>query len=94
MLLIPGVNHALAGPGAGVLQAERAAGVPFAPGRDLLATIMQWVEEGKAPDRFVASRMGRGGMVERTKLLCPEPQTAAYGSGDPMDAANWRCVRP
>ena len=54
----------------------------------------QWVEQGKAPDRIVASHATKG-VVDRTRPLCPYPQVAAYkGTGSIDDAANFVCKAP
>ena len=51
----------------------------------------QWVEQGKAPDRIVASH-STDGKVDRTRPLCPYPQVATYkGTGSTDDAANFVC---
>jgi feruloyl esterase len=61
---------------------------------DAVSVIEQWVEQGKAPDRIIASRMTRG-KADRTRPLCPYPQIAKYnGSGNTDDAANFSCVAP
>jgi len=58
---------------------------------DMLAAMEQWVEHGKAPDRIEASRT-RNGQTDRTRPLCPYPQTANYkGSGSTDDTANFVC---
>jgi feruloyl esterase len=61
---------------------------------DMLSTLEQWVEKGKAPDQIAASRV-REGKVDRTRPLCPYPQIAQYkGSGSIDDAANFACKMP
>jgi feruloyl esterase len=58
---------------------------------DKIGTLEQWVEQGKAPDMIAASHR-TGGAVDRTRPLCPYPQTAAYkGSGSIDEAANFVC---
>ena len=58
---------------------------------DMLAALEQWVEQGKAPDRIEAARV-RNGQTDRTRPLCPYPQTANYkGSGSIDDTANFVC---
>jgi feruloyl esterase len=58
---------------------------------DMLAALEQWVENKKAPEQIVASH-SRNGAVDRTRPLCPYPQTASYkGSGSTDDAANFVC---
>jgi feruloyl esterase len=62
---------------------------------DPLANLIPWVEHGKAPEAIVASHVGEGGKVLRTRPLCPYPQVARYrGQGSMDDAANFRCVDP
>src|SRR5262245_6488142 len=58
---------------------------------DTLTALEQWVEQKKAPDQIVASRI-RDGKVDRTRPLCPYPQVATYkGSGSTDDGANFVC---
>jgi feruloyl esterase len=94
LYMLPGVDHRRSGPGAGiVLQTEATPAVPATPGRDMLATLQHWVEDGVAPGPFVATKLDAQGQVTRTRLLCPEPQRARYaGSGDVFDAATWTCA--
>jgi feruloyl esterase len=61
---------------------------------DMMGTMEQWVEQGKAPDKIIATRM-KDGKVDRTRPLCPYPQVAKYkGSGSIDDAANFACAVP
>ena len=61
---------------------------------DALTVMEQWVEQGQAPDRIVASRT-RDGAVDRTRPLCPYPQLAVYtGTGSTDDAENFVCRMP
>jgi feruloyl esterase len=56
---------------------------------DMIAALEEWVEQGKAPDRIVASH-ATGGRVDRTRPLCPFPQVAVYsGEGSTDDAASF-----
>ena len=58
---------------------------------DMVAALEQWREQGKAPDRIVASRV-RDGKVDRTRPLCPYPQVATYtGKGSTDEAASFIC---
>jgi Tannase and feruloyl esterase. len=59
-----------------------------------LAALIQWVEEGKAPDRIVAMKIA-GGKVVRTRPLCPYPEVARYkGAGSIDDAESFVCSAP
>ena len=58
---------------------------------DMIGALEQWVEQGTAPDRIVASH-ATNGRVDRTRPLCPYPASASYtGSGSIDDAANFVC---
>jgi feruloyl esterase len=82
LFMIPGMWHCSGGPGANVLfHSDAASAVPLAPDRDLLTALEQWVEQGRAPSSFIASRLGKDGSVERTQLVCPYPGTAKYQAG-------------
>ena len=81
LFLLPGVLHCAGGPGA--------------DGVDWLALVADWVENGNAPDRVVASRIADDGTVELTRALCPHPQVATYdGEGDPTDESSFECAAP
>ncbi|WP_308495390.1 tannase/feruloyl esterase family alpha/beta hydrolase [Duganella aceris] len=48
-------------------------------------------EQGRAPERIVASRI-EAGRLTRTPPLCPYPRQAVYlGTGSSDDAANFVC---
>ena len=58
---------------------------------DMVTALEQWVEQGKAPDQIIASH-ATGGVVDRTRPLCPYPQVATYkGSGSTDEAASFVC---
>ena len=78
MFMMPGVLHCAGGPGP--------------DNADWTGAIVDWVENGKAPDRVVARKLGPGGAATRTRPLCPYPQHAQYkGGGSIDDAANFQC---
>jgi feruloyl esterase len=80
LFMVPGAAHC--GGGDGPAGAELQA--------VMLTALEQWVEKGKAPEQIVASRTANG--AQRTRPLCPFPQTAVYkGSGSTDDAANFTC---
>jgi hypothetical protein len=59
--------------------------------QNLFGALVDWVENGKAPEQILAQQTLAGGVV-RTRPLCPYPQTAVYnGSGSTDDAANFHC---
>jgi feruloyl esterase len=80
LFMVPGMAHCGGGDGTSSF--------------DMLAAVEQWVEKGNAPDQIPASRI-RDGKVDRTRPLCPYPQTAQYkGTGSTDDAANFTCKLP
>lgn len=90
LMLVPGMGHCSGGPGATTLRGDGTL-VPNEPSRDLLAALDRWVEQGQAPDDFVASRVARTA-VERTRPLCSYPKQAVYsGAGDTNAASSYRC---
>lgn len=57
---------------------------------DLLTAVVDWVEQGKAPDAVIATGKAFPG---RSRPLCAYPQYARYkGEGDPEAAANYECA--
>lgn len=56
---------------------------------DLLQAVVDWVEQGKAPEKVIANGAAFPG---RSRPLCAYPQYAEYnGTGNPEDAANFTC---
>jgi len=80
LFMVPGMFHCGGGVGTGTFD-------PDTP-------LVNWVENGKAPDTIAASQVSRG-QTTRSRPLCPYPQIARYkGSGSPDDAANFSCAAP
>jgi tannase/feruloyl esterase len=84
LFMAPGMQHCRGGPSP-----------PAGPDAfDELGALEQWVEQGRAPEKIIASH-STNGVVDRTRPLCPYPQVARYkGSGSTDEAANFECVRP
>ena len=60
--------------------------------QNLFGALVDWVENGVAPKQILAQTTS-GGVVTRTRPLCPYPQTAVYkGTGSTDDANNFRCT--
>jgi feruloyl esterase len=55
---------------------------------DMLSAIQAWVEEGRAPDRVLATGSALPG---KSRPLCPYPQVARYNGGDQNDASSFSC---
>ncbi len=80
LFMAPGMNHCGGGEGPNTF--------------DMVGAMEQWVENGKAPDRVIASHSSEG-KVDRTRPLCPYPQLAKYnGAGSVDDAASFTCKLP
>ena len=59
---------------------------------DTVAALEQWVERGVAPSRIVASHQANAS-TDRTRPLCPYPQTAQWkGSGSTDAEENFECA--
>jgi len=77
LFMMPGAGHCAGGDGPSNF--------------DALGVLEQWVEQKKAPDRIVASRV-TGGAVDRTRPLCAYPNVAVWnGTGDTNQADSFSC---
>jgi hypothetical protein len=81
LFMAPGMLHCRGGAGPNEL--------------DVLSAVVDWVENGKAPERVLATkRAGDGGSGEivRRRPLCPYPQQARWdGKGDKTKAESFVC---
>ncbi len=89
LFLVPGMNHCSGGPTTDQF--------------DMLAPLVAWVEQGKAPDSVTARVRGAGANVvnaelpaswsaNRTRPLCAYPKVARYnGTGDIESASSFSC---
>ncbi len=76
LFLVPGMGHC----GGGEATLDRF---------DMLSAIVEWVEQGRAPARVIATGAAFPG---RSRPLCPYPQHAQYiGHGDSESAVNFAC---
>lgn len=58
----------------------------------IFQSLVEWVEEGKAPDELEGVVIGETDGVARSRLLCPYPHIAKYkGGGDVNVAGNYYC---
>lgn len=80
LFMVPGMGHCGGGTGPNTF--------------DALGALDQWVEQGKAPAKIIASHVANG-LPDRTRPLCPYPQVAKWkGAGSIDDAANFVCAEP
>lgn len=78
LFLMPGMGHCHGGPGPDTF--------------DRIAVLDDWVEHDRPPEQIVASHM-TSGKIDRTRPLCPYPQSARYnGTGSTDEAANFTCA--
>jgi hypothetical protein len=73
--LVPGMNHCAGGPATDAF--------------DGLAAIVDWVEQGRAPERIVARATSR--LPGLARPLCPYPKIARYRGGDTASADSFAC---
>ena len=77
LFMAPGVNHCRGGDGA----------TEF----DMFAELVNWVENGDAPEQITATRTVNG-TTSFTRTLCQYPYVARYdGKGDPNQASSFDC---
>lgn len=90
LYLVPGMGHCRGGPATDQF--------------DMLSALVNWVEQGTAPDQVIASARGAGNAGDentelpadwsgsRTRPLCAYPEVATYsGSGDTELASSFSC---
>ena len=75
LFMVPGMLHCAGGPGAFQV--------------DYLDPLVQWVEQGKAPQELIGARPDGA----FTRRHCVYPELAEYREGDPDDAQSFRCVK-
>jgi feruloyl esterase len=79
LFMVPGMFHCGGGDGPNIF--------------DSIATLEQWVEERKTPERIVAAH-STDGKADRSRPLCRFPNIAVYkGVGSTNDTANFVCRR-
>ena len=67
---------------------------------DALTALVDWVENGKAPERIIATANPANQQIpaawspNRARPLCPWPKYARYKGGDPESADSFECAEP
>jgi feruloyl esterase len=81
--LVPGMGHCTGGTGPNTF--------------NMLMELEKWVERNTAPVRIIASHL-TGGVVDRTRPLCPYPKVARWNGRGGLDgvnhAENFKCIEP
>ena len=81
LFMAPGVGHCAGGPG------------PMPAGE--LDTLVNWVEEGKAPKTLGTIRRDAAGKTTPSRPVCAYPLVSRYkGSGSAEDPSRYSCRRP
>jgi hypothetical protein len=81
IFVVPGMNHC----GGGLATSQF----------DAFSSLVDWVENGKAPDSIIGTAPASTPWPGRTRPLCAYPKQARYiGSGSIEDAANFQCEYP
>jgi Tannase and feruloyl esterase len=80
LFMVPGMGHCAGGDGTDDF--------------DKIGALSSWVDTNQAPKSILAAHKTKG-VADRTRPLCPYPETAHYkGSGSTDDAANFVCAAP
>lgn len=97
LFMLPATGHCGGGTGPNAV----GGGMPEPPQayRDaehhVVSALIQWVEQGVAPEKIVATRFDAAGRPTRSRPVCPYPAEAVYqGTGDIDQAANFACQTP
>ncbi|HEX4596198.1 MAG TPA: tannase/feruloyl esterase family alpha/beta hydrolase [Burkholderiaceae bacterium] len=100
LFMVPGMNHCAGGAGAANFGQSGVVPVSLDAQHDAVLALRRWVEEGVAPDNFVATTDPQPLHAQEnptnpatfTRLLCPFPEVARYRGGDPNSADSFACV--
>ena len=76
LFMMPGMQHCNGGDAPNVI--------------DPVSAVIDWVEGGRAPATLLATQKRADGS-ERSRPLCPYPQSASYAGGDADKAASFTC---
>lgn len=63
--------------------------------RWVLEAVVEWVEQGRAPDVLTAVQISTNGQIANgtTRPLCPYPLIQKFVGGDPTAASSFQCVK-
>lgn len=94
---ISGMGHCSGGPGATFIGQGSASNATADPAGNVLTAMVQWVEQGIAPDTILGTAYVNetlsSGQVAFQRRHCRWPRRNVYsGSGDPTEPDSWECV--
>ena len=91
LFMVPGMGHCAGGDGPSSFgQNQQGADAES----DTLRALERWVEQGVAPEKFVATRTdAKTKAVDMTRPICAFPKLPVWqGSGSTTDASNFVCA--
>ncbi|NBC35345.1 tannase/feruloyl esterase family alpha/beta hydrolase [Novosphingobium sp. FSY-8] len=98
LFMVPGMYHCRGGAGPDAFGGSGHETWPGNPQRDMLWALIDWVEQGRAPDTIIATGQRKAGVGAGayTRPICAYPMRAEYAGrgGDIWDAASYRCAMP
>jgi feruloyl esterase len=94
LFMVAGMGHCSGGDGPGSFGQNGQRALKAEPEYDTMLALEHWVEQGVAPEQFIASRINtETNKVEMTRPICPYPQEPIWnGTGSAGDAANFTCA--
>ncbi len=97
LFMMPGVGHCGVGPGPDNIGAERQTPVSSDPEHDAVSALVDWVEQGHAPAKIIATKFNAtqdpSSGVRLQRPLCPYPAEAVWnGSGKSNEAGSFHCA--
>jgi feruloyl esterase len=95
VFMVPGMAHCSGGAGPNAFGNGTSNGPVIDAQHDLVKALERWVEQGVAPDYFVATHYVNNDATQAIQFqrpLCPYPQRAEYAGGDPNAATSFACV--
>ncbi|MEV0847652.1 tannase/feruloyl esterase family alpha/beta hydrolase [Streptomyces sp. NPDC049954] len=92
LFMVPGRSHKGLGSGPDNFGQDVAPPVSRDAEHDAVTALRDWVEKGRAPGKFIATKSEADGDVTMQRPVCPYPMKAVYaGAGNPNVAGNFAC---
>jgi feruloyl esterase len=95
VFMVPGMAHCSGGAGVNAFGNGTVNGPVIDADHDLVKALERWVEQGRAPDKIIATHYVNNSAsqgVQFQRPLCVYPQRGTYTGGDPNLASSFRCV--
>jgi feruloyl esterase len=94
---ISGMFHCNSGPGAWMIGQAGSGSIGFDPESNVLAAVVQWVEEGLPPETILGTKYvndSKVNGVERSRRHCRFPYRNTYIGGNASLPQSWECIVP